>query len=293
MGEEPRRARRSNDGKPHRAGRANPRGSSDAAGSGTARRGESRGRSIERGEGTGRVRGRRHDRHGSDQVRTRRDKSDVERPTAELSNEIKRELAATARPGKSDILIKVFSEAAGAFMQGDYDETIRLGEQAKHMALRSVAARELLGLAYYRVGKWNEAAKELAAFRRISGSTEQNPVLADTYRALKRPDKALEYCREIDRKAVDEAVYYEGAIVGAGALADMGKLDEAIALLERLDLNPQNADEHHLRAWYALADLLERKGRFTQARDWFEAVGAADADLTDAPERARKLRAGR
>ena len=256
MADKPRRARRSNDGKPHHAG--------------TARRG--------RGQSRGRTQGRRE-----------RPAQDVQRPTAELSNEIKRELAATARPGKSDILIKVFSEAAGAFMADDYDEAIRLGEQAKHIALRSVAARELLGLAYYRVGKWNEAAKELAAFRRLSGSTEQNPVLADTYRALGRPDKALEYCREIDRRSVDEAVYYEGAIVGAGALADMGKVDEAIGLLERLDLNPGNAQEHHLRAWYALADLLERRGRFTQARDLFQAVAAADADLTDASERAQKL----
>lgn len=231
----------------------------------------------------GRPRGRGHDR-------ARRAKPEVDRPRAELSSDIKRELAATARPGKSDILINVFSQAAGAFVEGDYAEAIRLGEQAKHIALRSVAARELLGLAYYRVGKWNEAAKELAAFRRLSGSTEQNPVLADTYRALRRPDKALEYCKEIDRKAVDESVYFEGAIVGAGAFADMGKVDEAIALLERLELNPGNAQEHHLRAWYALADLLERKGRFTQARDLFQAVAAADVDLTDASERVRRLR---
>ncbi len=213
----------------------------------------------------------------------------VERPRADLSKEIRQELMATARPGKGDIIVKVFSEAAAAFMSGDYKETIRLGEQAKHIALRSIAARELLGLAYYRAGRWQEAAKELAAFKRLSGSTEQNPVLADSYRAMGKPDKALEYCREIDRKSVDEAVYYEGAIVGAGALADMDRLDEAIALLERLNLRPEVAAEHHLRVWYVLADLLERKGRYTQAREFFESVAAADADLTDAPERAARL----
>jgi tetratricopeptide (TPR) repeat protein len=222
----------------------------------------------------------------------KRDRPPPDRPSAHLSDEIVRELKATARPGKGEILVKVFSEAAAAFMNDDYDEAIRLGEQAKHIALRSIAARELLGLAYYRAGKWSEAAKELSAFRRLSGSTEQNPVLADSYRAMEKPEKALEYCREIDRKSVDEAVYYEGAIVGAGALADLGKVDEAVALLERLNLKPEVAGEHHLRVWYALADLLERKGRFTQARQWFEAVASADADLTDAPERARKLTTG-
>jgi tetratricopeptide (TPR) repeat protein len=185
--------------------------------------------------------------------------------------------------------VKVFADAAAAYMEENYAEAIRLGEQAKHIALRSANARELLGLAYYRTGKWSEAAKELTTFRRISGSTEQNPVIADAYRAMGKPDKALEIVGEMDRKALDAAVYYEGAIVGAGALADMKRLDDAIALLERLELRPAVAAEHHLRTWYALADLLERKGRFTQAREWFEAVASADADMTDAPQRARKL----
>lgn len=212
-----------------------------------------------------------------------------EKPRAELSKAVLQELHATARPGKGEILVKVFSEAAAAYMEEDYDEAIRLGEQAKHIALRSAAARELLGLAYYRVGKWSEAAKELTTFRRISGSTEENPVIADAYRAMGKPDKAVEICAEIDRKAVEPAVYYEGVIVAAGALADQDRLEDGIALLERLDLRPEVAAEHHLRAWYALADLLERKGRFTQAREWFEAVAAADAELTDAPERAKRL----
>ena len=206
-----------------------------------------------------------------------------------LSDDITKELHATARPGKGDILVKVFADAVAAFMADDYPEAIRLGEQAKHIALRSIAAREFLGLAYYRSGRWNEAARELSAFRRISGATEQNPVLADCYRAMKKPQRAVELCDEIDRARVEEAVYFEGAIVAAGALTDMGRLDEAIARLERLELRPDVAEDHHLRAWYMLGDLLARRGRFTQAREWFEAVAAADPDATDAPERVAKM----
>ena len=206
-----------------------------------------------------------------------------------LSEDITRELHATARPGKGEILVKVFADAVAAFMADDYDEAIRLGEQAKHIALRSIAAREFLGLAYYRAGRWNEAARELSAFRRISGSTEKNPVLADCYRAMKKPQRAVELCDEIDLTAVDEAVFFEGAIVAAGALSDMGRVDDAIARLERLDLRPEVAEDHHLRAWYMLGDLLVRRGRFTQAREWFEAVAAADPDATDAPERVAKM----
>lgn len=211
------------------------------------------------------------------------------RPPVHLADDIVNELHATARPGKGELLVQVFAEAAGAFAAEDYEAATRLADQAKHMALRSAVVRELLGLAHYRAGRWRDAARELAAFRRISGSTEQNPVIADCHRALGRPERALELCDEIDPRAAPPIVY-EGAIVAAGALADLNRLDEGIARLEGLQLDPRVAQEHHLRAWYALGDLLERRGRFTQALRWFESVAGADPDLTDAPERVARLR---
>jgi tetratricopeptide (TPR) repeat protein len=207
-----------------------------------------------------------------------------------LSDDTVRELKATARPGKGEILVKVFADALASFAAEDYGEAIRLGEQAKHIALRSIAARELLGLAYYRAERWSEAARELSAFRRLTGSTEQNPVIADCYRAMRKPDKAIEYCDEVKPGGVDEGVYYEAQIVAAGALADMRRMDEAIARLETLNLDPEGAEPHHVRAWYALGDLLQKRGRFTQAREWFEAAAATAPDLTDAAERAARLR---
>lgn len=209
-----------------------------------------------------------------------------------LEDRLTAELRATARPGKGDILVKVFSDAVAAFSAGDLEEAIRLGEQSKHIALRSVPAREFLGLAYYHAGRWQEAARELAAFRRMSGSNEQNPVIADCYRALGKPEKAIEICDEMDPRKVEPAAFYEGAIVAAGALADTDRVDEAIERLRRLDLAPAEAEAHHIRTWYVLGDLLERQGRFTQAREWFEAVDAADPDATNASERAARLRSG-
>ncbi|MGH2699694.1 MAG: tetratricopeptide repeat protein [Actinomycetota bacterium] len=206
-----------------------------------------------------------------------------------LPDEVVGELKGTARPGKGQILVQVFAEAATAFEEEDLTEAIRLGEQAKHIALRSATVRELLGLAYYRDGQFKRAARELSAFRRIAGSTEQNPVLADCYRAMAKPERALELCDEIN-SSVPDPIRYEGTIVAAGALTELDRTDEAIARIEALELNPASAGEHHLRAWYVLADLLERRGRFTQALDYFDAVAAADAESTDAPERARRLR---
>lgn len=187
--------------------------------------------------------------------------------------------------------MKVFADAVAAYTAGDLEEAIRLGDQAKHIALRSVPIREFLGIAYYAAGRWTEAQRELSTFRRISGSTEQNPVLADCYRALGKPDKAVALVDEMDARKLDPAVLYEGQIVAAGALRDMGKIDEAIARLQAIDLDPPVADAHHVRAWYVLADLLESRGRFTQALELFDAVAAVDEDATDAGERAARLRA--
>lgn len=206
-----------------------------------------------------------------------------------LGDEVVRELRATARPGKADILIKVFAEAVAAFAQGDYPEAVRLGEQSKHLALRAPSVREFLGLTFYRMGRWQEAARELNAFKRITGSVEQNPVIADCYRALEKPERAVKLCDEVMRERVPPPILYEATIVAAGALADMKRIDDAIQRIERLDLRPEVAEEHHLRAWYVLGDLLERKGRFTQAREYFAAVEAADPELTDAHERAARL----
>ena len=181
-----------------------------------------RGRSPRRREPRGPHRRRTQNRHGArerstptDARRPRRTDRERDAPSLHLSDDVVRELHATARPGKGDILVKVFAEAGAAFAAEDYDEAIRLGEQAKHIALRSATVRELLGLAYYRSGRWNEAARELSAFRRIAGTTEQNPVLADSYRAMGKPGKAIEYVDEIERDRVAPQVFYEGAIVAA------------------------------------------------------------------------------
>jgi tetratricopeptide (TPR) repeat protein len=219
----------------------------------------------------------------------RRERSGAAGAAVHLTDDVVAELRATARPGKADIAVKVVSEAAGAFADGDYKRAIRLGDQAKHLALRSPSVRELLGLAYYRAGRWQEAARELATFKRISGTTDQNPVIADCYRAMGKPDRALELCDEIDARRSPPAVVFEGVIVAAGALADMNRIDEAIRRLERMELRPAVAEAHHIRVWYMLADLLERRGRYTQAKEWFSAAAAADPDLTDAPERAARL----
>ena len=48
----------------------------------------------------------------------------------------------------------------------------------------SSAVRELLGLTYYRLGRWKEALAELREFSELTASVDQYPVMADCERAL-------------------------------------------------------------------------------------------------------------
>src|SRR5439155_466722 len=67
--------------------------------------------------------------------------------------------------------------------------------EAKELAPRSGAVREVLGMALYRAGRFQEALRELQAYRRLTGRLDQNHLIADSHRALGAPDKALEAAR--------------------------------------------------------------------------------------------------
>jgi tetratricopeptide (TPR) repeat protein len=82
----------------------------------------------------------------------------------------------------------------------------------------------------------------------------------------------------------------EGRIVYAGSLADRGRRDDAIAVLEkRAQDKPRRVQEHHARLWYALADLYERAGDIPRARALFRKVQRFDAQFADVAERLAAL----
>ena len=77
-------------------------------------------------------------------------------------------------------------EAGEAFRRERFDEARRILRPLAGQAPRAAPVRELYGLSLYRLGRWAQAARELEAYRSLTGSSEQNPVLADCYRALGR-----------------------------------------------------------------------------------------------------------
>jgi tetratricopeptide (TPR) repeat protein len=180
-------------------------------------------------------------------------------------------------------------EAAKAFERERYREADRQLKAIVDQAPDVPAVRELYGLNLYRLGRWREAAKQLEAFREQTGSVEQNPVLADSYRALNRHAKADKLWEELRTADAAGELVTEGRIVAAGSLADRGDIAGAIRLLEKGPVQVKRPKPHHVRLWYALADLYERAGDTPKARDLFGRVVANEPDFADAAERLAAL----
>jgi tetratricopeptide (TPR) repeat protein len=182
-------------------------------------------------------------------------------------------------------------EAGEAFRRERYQEARRILRPLVEQARRAASVRELYGLSLYRLGRWAQAARQLEAFRSLTGSTEQNPVLADCYRALGRYAEVEELWDELRAASPRGELVAEGRIVAAGALADQDRLDEAIDLLAPAVSRPTRKPRpHHLRMAYALADLYERAGDLPRARELFGRIAASDADFVDVDARLRALR---
>ena len=203
---------------------------------------------------------------------------------------IAQEVGSRVEPSVAPRVERRLAQAADAFERDHLPDALRILRPLSKEAPGVPAVRELYGLALYGTGQWAAAAKELEAFRQLEGSVEQHPVLADSYRALKRYDKVAELWDELREASPGAALVTEGRIVAAGALADQGDVRGAIRLLERGPVRPSRAAAlHHARLWYALADLYERAGDTPKARDLFARVVAAEPGLADAAERLAAL----
>jgi len=181
-------------------------------------------------------------------------------------------------------------KAADAYSRDHERDALRLLRPLRDALPDSPSVRELLGLTHYRLAHYSAATKELEAFTNLSGSVEQHPVLMDSYRAQRRWRKVDERWRELTAASPGADLVTEGRIVAAGALADRGRIDEAIALLSRADRKVDKPKPHHLRLWYALADLEERAGNVPRARGLFDRVRREDAAFADVAERLAALR---
>lgn len=207
-----------------------------------------------------------------------------------LPRDLVDEVRRATRPQDQEQVLSRLARAVELLERGDSGAAASEAEKAKRFANRSSAVREILGLAYYGQGRWQEAVTELKAYRRLSGRPDQNHLIADSLRGLGRPDEAVPLAEEVlrDRKVPSDAKA-EAVIVAASALADRGRTAEALAFLRRAATKDDESEPWTLRLWYVRGDILEKAGRRDEAAAEFRRIVRHDPGAFDAAERLAAL----
>jgi tetratricopeptide (TPR) repeat protein len=199
------------------------------------------------------------------------------------------EVRRTTKPTAADGAISKLDRAAGLLERGDAPGAASEAAKAKAMAPRSASVREILALALYGDERWQEALTEMKAYRRLSGSPDQNHIIADCLRAIGRPAEAVPLAEEALRAKIPNEAKAEAVIVAASALADQRRFPEALAFLRRAQTRDDVAEGYTLRLWYVAGDILERAGRHEDAEREFRKVFRHDPGAFDVAERLAQL----
>ncbi|MDX3375802.1 tetratricopeptide repeat protein [Streptomyces sp. ME02-6991-2A] len=172
----------------------------------------------------------------------------------------------------------------------DPEEAYAYARIALRLASRVAAVREAAGFAAYATQRYAEALAEFRASRRMTGSVDLWPVMADCERGLGRPERAMAMAGEPEVQKLDKAGQVEMRLVAAGARRDMGQIDAAIVTLQGPELASSSVQSWTPRLRYAYADALLEAGREDEAREWFGKALEADKDgSTDASDRLAEL----
>ena len=157
-------------------------------------------------------------------------------------------------------------------------------QAAARRAGRIGSVREAAGVAAYRAGLYADALRELRTAKRLTGSLDYLPMIADCERGLGRPERALELASSADVARLGSAEQAEMLIVAAGARIDRGEAAAAVASLQVAELSKSGRTpvRDRLRAAYALA--LAAAGRLDEAAVWRERAGLTEDEVDAQPD---------
>ncbi|WP_329129963.1 tetratricopeptide repeat protein [Streptomyces caniferus] len=206
----------------------------------------------------------------------------------EIDKDVRQELLSLPKTLADDVAKNLVMVAK--LLDEDPEKAYGYSRVALRLASRVAAVREAAGFAAYAVGKYSEALAEFRAARRMTGSVELWPVMADCERGLGRPEKAMAMAGEPEVQKLDRAGQVEMRLVAAGARRDMGQADAAVVTLQSPELASSAVHPWTARLRYAYADALLAVGREDEARDWFaKALEADQGGTTDASDRLAEL----
>ncbi len=206
-----------------------------------------------------------------------------------LSRDVSDELQRVTRPTDLRDATSRLSRAIELLERGDSGGAAAEATKAKALSPRSASVREVLGLAYYGQGRWQEALTQIKAYKRMAASADQNHIIADCLRALGRPAEAIPLAEEVLRTKAPNEAKAEAVIVAASALADQGRFPEALAFLARARTRDDVAEDYTLRLWYVKGDILAKAGRSAEAAEQFRKVMRHDPAAFDVAERLAEL----
>ena len=188
-------------------------------------------------------------------------------------------------------MVMTLTRAAEAYDRNRYEEALRLGRVVADAVPGVAAVRELTGLGAYRAERWAMAKIHLRAYFTITGDPEHLPLVMDADRANHRYRAVEKTFGELEESEPTAEVLAEGRIVLASTWADQQRYEEAIELLTKAGAakNLRNPSYRHVRLWYTLADVYDRAGDTTSARELFSRVVIAEPGAYDASDRLVEL----
>ncbi|MET8677524.1 hypothetical protein ABZW18_08025 [Streptomyces sp. NPDC004647] len=206
----------------------------------------------------------------------------------EIDKSVRQELLSLPKTLAEDVAKNLVMVAQ--LLDEDPERAYEYSRIALRLASRVAAVREAAGFAAYATGKYTEALAEFRAARRMTGSVELWPVMADCERGLGRPERTLAMAGEPEVQKLDRAGQVEMRLVVAGARRDMGQAEAAVVTLQGPELGSNSIQPWTARLRYAYADALLAVGREDEAREWFaKALEADQGGSTDASDRLAEL----
>ena len=243
------------------------------------------------GKRKGGPKGRDH-RRGDDHRRTDRKpsprRSITTVPSGPLPKWVREEIIRSTPKARREPAFSHLTRGMERFADERYPASVVELRKAKKLAPRSATIRELLGLAAYRSGYWEEALRELRTFRRLTGDMIHTPVELDCLRALDRPQDVKRAWERIQERGVSGSVSDEARVVYASFLLDQGEPREAWKVIKpgRLVASPKPSQ---LRRWFVAAKVALAAGDPDAARRLIAALDEHEPDFEGVEELRRRI----
>lgn len=206
-----------------------------------------------------------------------------------LDPEIGEELVDALGGQRGRRLSERLAQASEALDRERFDEARRISASIAKEAPDVAAVQEVLGLSSYRLGRYKQAVAALQRAQELRPDPSLLPVIADSYRAMRRWQAVERLWDEIKAASPAHDVMAEGRIIRASALADQGDIRAAIDVMSEAPTRPKRVRPHHLRQWYVLGDFHDRLGDTINARRYFATIADHDPEFVDVLERLRAL----